>query len=85
METVNIKNLMDKLLVLDDNIRNVSIIDVKQNTLMTCMKKNKISLKNRKEQDDFAMEIKKLKYGQDAFTSPLGEMRFFQINVEKNL
>ena len=74
---------MDEVLALDDSVRYVGIMDAVENTLMSRMKKNKISLKSRKEEDDFAMEIKKLKHGQDEFNSPLGKISFFQIRRQK--
>ena len=74
---------MDEILALDDSVRYVGIMDIGENTLMDRMKKNKIILKTRKEEEDFAMGIKTLKHSQDAFDGPLGTISFCQIRRQK--
>lgn len=81
--TSSMRSFMDEVLELDDAIRYAGIFDTKEHTLLSKMKKNKISLKNQKEEEDFVIELQKLKRGQDTFDDILGKISFLQIKREK--
>ena len=83
LEASGTRTLMDEILAIDDNVRQVGVIDLEQNTLMTSIKKNKMSMMTIPQEDDLVSEIKKLMHSQDTFNTSHGTVSFFQMRRRK--
>ena len=83
LEPSGTRTLMDEILAVDDNVRQVGVIDLEQNTLMTRIRENKMSMMTIQQEDDLVSGIKKLRHSQDAFNSSHGAVSFFQMRRRK--
>ncbi|MGI0083327.1 MAG: hypothetical protein ACREAG_08505 [Nitrosopumilaceae archaeon] len=91
MKTVNdsenifdlMKELIDKILELDDDLRFVGVVNTVENTLCSKMKEGKVSLVTPEEEERFAVTLQKIKNMQDELNDKLGGVTFTHVIREK--
>ena len=79
----NLLEIVEKIVVLDSNMRFASIIDLNGNILEGIMNEGKTSLESQKQEEYFCKQVAKRRKMRKEFDRQLGKVRYVHVEREK--
>jgi hypothetical protein len=82
-KTLDLLDIVQKILNLDSQMRFVAIIDTKGNIREAIMKTGKTSLESQKEEEHFCKQVAQMRAMRQEFNKTLGKVRYVHVEREK--
>ncbi len=82
-KTLDLLDIVQKILNLDSQMRFVAIIDTKGNIREAIMKMGKTSLESQKEEEHFCKQVAQRRAMRQEFNKTLGKVRYVHVEREK--